>query len=136
MIKKVKTNQKIASLSARKRVSNKFRIIDIWRNEVDEKEFLIKLKNAQVIFSLIEVIVFASLAQKIFLKILFDEDLSNFMSISSDFDRLRKKKRNNDMSVNLLKQRSSLKTSSESLNWWIQRRKLMWWSEDWWTRRE
>jgi hypothetical protein len=29
MIKKVKTNQKIASLSARKRVSNKFRIIDI-----------------------------------------------------------------------------------------------------------
>jgi hypothetical protein len=29
MIKKVKANQKIASLSARKRVSNKFRIIDI-----------------------------------------------------------------------------------------------------------
>jgi hypothetical protein len=29
MIKKVKADQKIASLSARKRVSNKFRIIDI-----------------------------------------------------------------------------------------------------------
>jgi hypothetical protein len=29
MIKKVKINQEIASLSARKRISNKFRIIDI-----------------------------------------------------------------------------------------------------------
>jgi hypothetical protein len=29
MIKEVKVNQKIASLSARKRISNKFRIIDI-----------------------------------------------------------------------------------------------------------
>jgi hypothetical protein len=78
MIKEMKADQEIASLSARKRISNKFRIIDIWRNEIDEKEFLIKLKNAQVIFSLIEVIVFASLAQKIFFKILFDEDVIKF----------------------------------------------------------
>ncbi len=78
MIKKVKINQKIASLFARKRVSNKFRIIDIWRNEIREKEFLIKLKSAQVIFSLIEIIVFASLVQKIFFKILFDEDVIKF----------------------------------------------------------
>ncbi len=78
MIKKVKINQEIASLSARKRISNKFRIIDIWRNEINEKEFLIKLKNVQIIFSLIEVIIFASLAQKIFFKILFDEDVIKF----------------------------------------------------------
>jgi hypothetical protein len=46
MIKKVKEIQEIASLFARKRVSNKSRIIDIWRNEINEKEFLIKLKSA------------------------------------------------------------------------------------------
>ncbi len=46
MIKKMKKDQKIASLSARKKVSNKFRIIDIWKNEINEKEFLIKLKSA------------------------------------------------------------------------------------------
>jgi hypothetical protein len=51
MIKKVKTDQKIASLSARKKTSNKFRIIDIWRNEINEKEFLFKLKNAHVTIS-------------------------------------------------------------------------------------
>jgi hypothetical protein len=45
VIKKVKKIQEIASLSARKRVSNKLRIIDIWRNEIDEKEFLAKLKG-------------------------------------------------------------------------------------------
>ncbi len=59
MIKEVKTNQKIASLFTRKKVSNKFRIIDIWKNEINEKEFLIKLKSVQIIFSLIEIIVFA-----------------------------------------------------------------------------
>jgi hypothetical protein len=32
-------------LSIRKRISNKFRIIDIWRNEMNEKKFLIKLKS-------------------------------------------------------------------------------------------
>jgi hypothetical protein len=78
MIKKMKADQKIVSLSARKKASNKSRIIDIWRNEIDEKEFLAKLKSAQVIFSLIEVIVFASLAQKIFFKILSDEDVIKF----------------------------------------------------------
>ncbi len=78
MIKKVKKIQEIASLSARKRVSNKLRIIDIWKNEVDEKEFLAKLKSAQIIFSLIEVIVFVSLAQKIFFKIFSDEDVIKF----------------------------------------------------------
>jgi hypothetical protein len=35
-------------LSARKRFSNKSRIIDIWRNEINEKKFLIKLKSAQI----------------------------------------------------------------------------------------
>jgi hypothetical protein len=43
-------------LSTRKRISNKFRIIDIWKNEMNEKEFLIKLKSVQIIFSLIEVL--------------------------------------------------------------------------------
>jgi hypothetical protein len=33
-------------LSTRKRKSNKSRIIDIWKNEINEKEFLIKLKSA------------------------------------------------------------------------------------------
>ncbi len=78
MIKEVKANQEIASLSACKRVSNKLRIIDIWRNEINEKEFLIKLKNARVIFSLIEIIVFVSLVQKIFFKILSDENVIKF----------------------------------------------------------
>jgi hypothetical protein len=73
MIKKMKKVQKIASLFARKKVSNKFRIIDIWKNEIDEKEFLIKLKSAQIIFSLIEIIVFISFAQKIFFEIFFNE---------------------------------------------------------------
>jgi hypothetical protein len=66
------------SLSSRKRVSNKSRIIDSWKNEMNEKKFLIKLKNAQIIFSLIEIIVFVSLAQKIFSKILFEDDVIKF----------------------------------------------------------
>jgi hypothetical protein len=65
-------------LSIRKKVSNKFQIIDIWKNEMNEKKFLIKLKNAQIIFSLIEIIVFVSFVQKIFFKILFDEDVIKF----------------------------------------------------------
>ncbi len=78
VIKKMKEVQEIASLSARKRISNKSRIIDIWKNEINEKEFLIKLKSAQIIFSLIEIIVFVSFAQKIFFKIFFDEDVIKF----------------------------------------------------------
>jgi hypothetical protein len=45
MIKKIKKNKKIASLFARKKISNKSRIIDIWKNEINEKKFLTKLKN-------------------------------------------------------------------------------------------
>jgi hypothetical protein len=45
---------------------------------VDEKEFLAKLKSAQVTFSLAEVIAFAPLAQKIFSKILSEEDVIKF----------------------------------------------------------
>jgi hypothetical protein len=77
-IKKIEEVQKIVSLLTRKRTSNKFRIIHIWRNEINAKEFLIKLKNAQIIFSLIEIIFFVSFAQKIFFKILFDEDVIKF----------------------------------------------------------
>ncbi len=55
-IKKIKEVEKVVSLSTRKRISNKFRIIDIWKNEMNEKEFLIKLKSVQIIFSLIEVL--------------------------------------------------------------------------------
>jgi hypothetical protein len=77
-IKKIKEVEKIASLSSRKKISNKLRIIDIWKNEMNEKKFLIKLKIVQIIFSLIEVIVFVSLAQKIFFKILFKEDVIKF----------------------------------------------------------
>ncbi len=77
-IKKIEKIEKIVSLSIRKRISNKLRIIDIWRNEMNEKKFLIKLKNAQIIFFLIEIIVFVSFAQKIFFKILFDEDVIKF----------------------------------------------------------
>jgi hypothetical protein len=44
-IKKIKEVEKIASLSIRKKISNKFRIIDIWKSEMNEKKFLIKLKN-------------------------------------------------------------------------------------------
>jgi hypothetical protein len=65
-------------LLIRKKISNKSRIIDIWKSEMNEKKFLIKSKNVQIIFSLIEVIVFASFAQKIFFKILFDEDVIKF----------------------------------------------------------
>jgi hypothetical protein len=32
-------------LSIRKKISNKSRIIDIWKNEMNEKKFLIKLKS-------------------------------------------------------------------------------------------
>jgi predicted alpha/beta-fold hydrolase len=46
MIKKMKEVQKVDSLSTRKRISNKSRIIDIWRKKINEKEFLIKLKSA------------------------------------------------------------------------------------------
>jgi hypothetical protein len=45
---------------------------------MNEKKFLIKLKNVQIIFPLIEIIVFASFAQKIFFKILFNEDVIKF----------------------------------------------------------
>ncbi len=77
-IKKIKKVQKIASLSTRKKISNKSRIIDIWKNEIDEKEFSIKLKNAQIIFSFVEIIVFVSFVQKIFSKILFEDDVIKF----------------------------------------------------------
>jgi hypothetical protein len=66
------------SLSSRKRISIKLRIIDIWKNEMNEKKLLIKLKSAQIIFSLIEVIVFVSFVQKIFSKILFEDDVIKF----------------------------------------------------------
>ncbi len=65
-------------MSARKKVSNKSRIIDIWKNEINEKEFLTKLKNVQIIFFLIEIIVFVSFVQKFFFKILFDENVIKF----------------------------------------------------------
>jgi hypothetical protein len=81
-----------------------------------EKKFLIKLKNAQIIFSLIEVIIFASFAQKIFFKILFEEDVIKFQSIRSDLDQSRKKEKNNDMRVNLSKQRLSLRVLLKSSN--------------------
>jgi hypothetical protein len=70
--------EKIASLSTRKRISNKSRIIDIWRNEINEKKFLIKLKSVQIIFFLIEIIVFALFTQKIFFKTFFEEDVIKF----------------------------------------------------------
>jgi hypothetical protein len=134
-IKKMKKVEKIMSLSSRKRISNKSRIIDIWKNEMNEKKFLIKLKSAQIIFSLIEIIVFVSLVQKIFSKILFEDDVIKFHVNSIRSRLITQKERNSDMFMNFLKQRLSLKTSSESLNWWIQKRKLMWWSKDWWTKR-
>jgi hypothetical protein len=65
-------------LSTRKKILNKFRIIDIWKNEMNEKKFLIKLKNFQIIFFLIEIIVFISFVQKIFFKIFFDEVVIKF----------------------------------------------------------
>ncbi len=92
-IKKIKKVKKIVSLSIRKRISNKSRIIDIWKNEMNEKKFLIKLKNAQIIFSLIEIIVFASLAQKIFFKILFDEDVIKFHVNSIKFRSITQKRK-------------------------------------------
>ncbi len=85
-------------MSARKRISNKFRIIDIWKNEINKKEFLIKLKNVQIIFSLIEIIVFISFAQKIFFKIFFDEDVIKFH-------------------VNLIKSRST--TQKREQQWYV-----------------
>jgi hypothetical protein len=39
---------------------------------------LIKLKNAQIIFSFVEIIVFVSFVQKIFSKILFEDDVIKF----------------------------------------------------------
>jgi hypothetical protein len=42
----MKEVEKITSLSTRKKASNKSRIIDFEKNEINEKEFLIKLKNA------------------------------------------------------------------------------------------
>jgi hypothetical protein len=44
-MKKIEKIEKIVSLSIRKKVSNKLRIIDIWKNDMNEKKFLIKLKN-------------------------------------------------------------------------------------------
>ncbi len=59
---------------------------------MNEKKFLIKLKNAQIIFSLIEIIVFVSLAQKIFSKILFEDDVIKF-HVNSIRSRLITQKR-------------------------------------------
>ncbi len=92
-IKKIEEVEKIVSLSTRKRISNKFRIIDIWKNEINEKKFLIKLKNAQIIFSLIEVIVFISLAQKIFFKTLIEENVIKFHVNSIKFRSITQKRK-------------------------------------------
>jgi hypothetical protein len=78
IVKNAKKVQKFASLSSRKKVFNKLRIIDLWRNQLNEKEFLSKFKSAQIIFSLTKVIAFAFLAQKIFSKTLFEEDVIKF----------------------------------------------------------
>ncbi len=91
-IKKIKEVEKIVSLSSRKRASNKSRIIDIWKNEVNEKKFLIKLKSAQIIFSLIEIIVFVSFAQKIFSKILSEDDVIKFHVNSIRFRSITQKR--------------------------------------------
>ncbi len=58
--------------------SYKPRITDIWKHEVDEKKFLAKLESAQVIFTLTEVIAFAPLAHKVFVKKLSGEDVIKF----------------------------------------------------------
>jgi hypothetical protein len=79
-------------LSTRKKISNKSRIIDMWKNERNEKKILIKLKSAQIIFSLIEIIVFVSFVQKIFFKILFDEDVIKFHINSIKFRSITQKK--------------------------------------------
>ncbi len=76
--KEVKKMQKIFFLLVRKKALNKSRISDIWRNEMNEKKFLIKLKNASITFSLIEVTVFVSFAQKIFSKTFFENDVIKF----------------------------------------------------------
>jgi hypothetical protein len=121
-------------LSSRKKISNKSRIIDIWKNETNEKEFLIKLKNVQIIFSLIEIIVFVSFAQKIFFKNLFDEDVIKFHFNLIRY-RLITQKREEQWYVCEFFKRLSLKKSLKSLNWWIRKWKLTWWSKNWWTRR-
>ncbi len=90
--KKMKKVQKIASLLVRKRILNKSRIIDIWRNEMNEKKFLIKLKSVQIIFFLIEIIVFTSFAQKIFSKIFFEDDVIKFYVNSIKFRSITSKK--------------------------------------------
>jgi hypothetical protein len=83
---------------------------------MNEKKFLAKLKSAQIIFSLIEIIVFASLAQKIFFKTLFEENVIKFHVNSISVRVLRKKEKNSDTHVNFLKQRLSLKRSLRSSN--------------------
>ncbi len=91
-IKKIKEVEKIVSLSIRKKISNKSRIIDIWKNEMNEKKFLIKLKSVQIIFSSIKIIVFVSLVQKIFFKILFNENVIKFHVNSIRFRSITQKR--------------------------------------------
>ncbi len=115
-IKKIKKVEKIVSLSTRKKALNKSRIIDIWKNEMNEKKFLIKLKNTQIFFLWSKLSSLSCLLKRSSSKFFLMKMSSSFMSIRSDLDRLRKKEKNNDMFVNFLKQRLSLKTSSKSLN--------------------
>jgi hypothetical protein len=59
---------------------------------MNEKKFLIKLKTVQIIFSLIEVIVFISLIQKIFSKIFSENDVIKFHVNSIKSRSITKKK--------------------------------------------
>jgi hypothetical protein len=72
------------------RVMTKISQKDIQKAKKDSKE---KLKNAQIFFSLIEVIVFVSFAQKIFFKILFEEDVIKFHVNSIRFRSITQKRK-------------------------------------------
>jgi hypothetical protein len=54
------------------------KMVDLWKKDGDEKEFLEKIKKAEVTFSLSEIIAFAPLAQKIFSKPLSDHEVLKF----------------------------------------------------------
>jgi hypothetical protein len=123
----VKEVQKTVCWLARKRILNKFRIIDIWRNEINEKEFLIKLKNVQIIFILIEVIVFVSFAQKIFSKILFEKDVIKFHINSIKSRSITQKREKQWYVCEFFQVKLSSRTRSKSSSWWIKKQKLMWW---------
>jgi hypothetical protein len=113
--KKTRFTFKVKSKSKEKIVENKveeimsirkirdfarLKMMNLWKKNENEKEFLEKIKKVEIIFNLFEIIVFISLAQKIFFKSLFDHEILKFK-------------------VNVLKTRTRSKSDLKKERWYF-----------------